>query len=315
MSRHKRVLITGGAGFIGSHLARKLDHQGAQVRVLDDLSSGTKANLSNINHEFVFGSILDTDCLSRAMRNIDVVFHMAGFVSVPNSFTQETLCMATNHLGTLNTLRAAGLEGVSRVLFAGTAAVYGDSPHMPCREHDLPAPSSPYALSKLAAEQLVVEWGQNTALDTVCLRLFNVYGRGAKKPAIGVVDAFAASIQSRGYGTILGDGLNTRDFVFIDDVVQAMISAGFRQKRLGGEVLNIGSGVSTSVLALHNIIACKIIPDSQSALRPKMMASRRGDVRDSLANIEKAREELSWSPKVSLDLGIHKMLASSQQSI
>ena len=315
MYRQKRALITGGAGFIGSHLARQLDRLGAKVRVLDDLSSGRKENLYNINHDFVLGSILDTNCLSRAMRDIDVVFHMAGFVSVPNSFIQEALCMATNHLGTLNTLRAAGLAGVNRVLFAGTAAVYGDSPPMPCREQDITAPSSPYALSKLAAEQLIVEWGQNTKLDTVSLRLFNVYGGGSNKSSIGVVDAFATSIRSQGYGTILGDGLNTRDFIYIDDVVQAMIQAGFRQERLHGKILNIGSGVSTSVLALHKIMACKIAPQSPTTPSPRIAPKRRGDARDSVASIENARTELSWAPQFTLERGIHKMLASSQLSI
>ena len=315
MYKGKKVLITGGAGFIGSHLARQLYTDGAHIRVLDDLSSGKQENLQGIKHDFIRGSILDTHCLSASMRGIDLVFHMAGFVSVPDSFVQESRCMAINHLGTLNTLRAAGKYGVSRVLFAGTAAVYGNSPEMPCRENDTPAPTSPYALSKLAAEQLVVEWGQNTALDTVCLRLFNVYGHNTERHNVGVVSAFTSSIKSRGYGTITGDGNNTRDFVFIDDVVGAMVQAGSRDQRLRGEILNIGSGVSTSVMNLHTIIAAQIRPDSQSLPSPELAARRVGEVTNSVASIDKAKATLSWNPRYSLERGISKMLAYPQRTM
>tara|TARA_B110000037_G_C17013856_1_gene462441 strand:+ start:69 stop:1007 length:939 start_codon:yes stop_codon:yes gene_type:complete len=312
MYRDQQALITGGAGFIGSQLARELDNRGVTVRILDDLSSGRKENLRGVKHDFILGSVLDTGCLYDAMKGIDVVFHMAGFVSVPDSFAQESKCMAINHLGTLNTLRAAGASSVRRVLFSGTAAVYGDSPLIPSSEKDRTAPSSPYALSKLAAEQLVVEWGQNTELDTVSLRLFNVYGRRVETPPVGVVNTFTSSIKTKGYGTILGDGLNTRDFVFIDDVVQAMIQAGYRKERLRGEILNIGSGISTSVLNLHNIIASKVMPKSINTPRPMLAAKRQGDVAKSLASIEKAKSELRWNPRFSLERGISKMLDERQ---
>ncbi len=307
MERH---LVTGGAGFIGSHLVGALLARGARVRVLDDFSSGREENLAvhgaGDRIELVRGDVVDAGVCREACRGVETIFHEAAQVSVPRSIEDPERSHAINVMGTLRLLEAAREAGVRRVVFAASSAAYGDTPSLPKVETIAPDPLSPYAAGKVAAEHLLRVYGSVHGMATVSLRYFNVYGprQADDSPYTGVIAIFARALLEGRDPTIFGDGLQTRDFTFVDDVVDANLRA-MQADLTPGTVINVGSGESTSLLDLLRTMA--VIHGRKS--EPRFAPARAGDVRDSLASIERARSVLGWQPRTSLRQGLERTLA------
>lgn len=276
---NRTVLVTGGAGFIGSHLTQHLVALGARVHVLDDLSSGNVSNLDGVDAHFTQGSILDMLPLQHAMRGCSVVFHEAAFVSVPESFDRADRCFEVNIKGTSNVLKSAAKEGCQRVVFASSAAAYGSSPCLPSKETDTISAESPYAQSKIMGEQLA----RDAKVDTVSLRYFNVFGerQDPKSQYSAVISAFADSISDNRRPTIFGDGTQSRDFTHVSNVVHANLLAGSHATPLSGDIFNVGTG---SMLSLLEVLHAMTGDDQVHA---NFLPTRKGDVQKSCANIEK----------------------------
>ena len=292
--------MTGGAGFIGSHLVESLLSHNATVSVLDDFSSGTPDNLpagaSGLHiHE---GSILDSDLMSVAFAEASVVFHHAALISVPESFERPDEYRLVNVEGTRRVLEASRAAGVRRVVYAGSCSAYGNLPGLPKVESDPVEPTSPYAQTKLDGELLVEQHSAESTLDTVRLRYFNIFGprQAHDSPYAAVVPKFVEALQSGGTPLIFGDGGQTRDFVHVRDVVQANLLAASCPERIGGQVINVGSGVRISILEVLEIVADSMGVPVAVAYRPE----RPGEVRDSEASIELARQLLGYDPSCSL---------------
>jgi len=290
-------VVTGGAGFIGSHLAEALLKKGG-VTVVDNLSSGFKENVPE-GVELVNASVLDYGKLEEAISTADVVFHLGGVVGVPVSIRHPDFCFRVNVNGTANVLEAAKKHG-SRVVFASSAAVYGDRPKVPSRETDTTAPASPYAESKLQAEKQLAAFAGE--VQTIALRLFNVFGprQNITGGYAAVVPAFVNAAKKGRPLKIEGDGSQTRDFVFVEDAVQAFLLAGEK----GSGVYNIGSGKPTRIKELAKKIIALAESESQIVFAP----GREGDVHDSLADVSKAKKDLGYSPKHSLGEGLRKVI-------
>lgn len=284
----KAVLITGGAGFIGSHLTQHLVRLGAQVRVLDNLSTGYRKNIDGIAVSLFEGSILDASVLHKAISGCSLVFHQAAFVSVPESFDNADSCFATNIKGTSNVMKAAERANCDRVMFASSAACYGSSPELPSSETDTVSAESPYAQSKVMGEQLM----KDAQVDAVSLRYFNVFGE-RQDPAsqyAAVVSSFARTIQDGGTPIIYGDGSQTRDFTPVENIVHANLLAASHPNPLRGEVFNVGTGSSTSLRELVRGMA----GNEEVTFEP----ARTGDVQDSRADIAKITAALSYETVV-----------------
>ena len=284
----KAVLITGGAGFIGSHLTQHLVRLGAQVRVLDNLSTGYRKNIDGIAVSLFEGSILDASVLHKAISGCSLVFHEAAFVSVPESFDDADSCFATNIKGTSNVMKAAERANCDRVMFASSAACYGSSPELPSSETDTVSAESPYAQSKVMGEQLM----KDAQVDAVSLRYFNVFGERQDPTSqyAAVVSSFARTIQDGGTPTIYGDGSQTRDFTPVENIVHANLLAASHPNPLRGEVFNVGTGSSTSLLELVRGMA----GNEEVTFEP----ARTGDVQDSRADIAKITGALSYETVV-----------------
>ncbi|MFT4593734.1 MAG: UDP-glucose 4-epimerase [Phycisphaerales bacterium] len=284
----KAVLITGGAGFIGSHLTQHLTLLGAQVRVLDNLSTGYRKNLDGIAVSLFEGSILDASALHEAINGCSLVFHEAAFVSVPESFDNADSCFATNIKGTSNVMKAAERANCDRVMFASSAACYGSSPELPSSETDTVSAESPYAQSKVMGEQLM----KDAQVDAVSLRYFNVFGERQDPDSqyAAVVSSFARTIQDGGTPTIYGNGSQTRDFTPVENIVHANLLAASHPNPLRGDVFNVGTGSSTSLLELVRGMA----GNEEVTFEP----ARTGDVQDSRADIEKITAALSYETVV-----------------
>ena len=293
-----KILITGGAGFIGSHLATL--YQGrATIRVLDNLRTGHRHNLAGLAVEFIEGSILDPVAVQRAMLGIDYVFHLAAFVSVPESVREPATCTAINITGLQNVLAAAAQASVKKLCFASSAAVYGDNPSVPKFETMTPEPRSPYAETKLAGEVLCAEATARGTLATVALRFFNVFGprqdpRSAYAAAVPIFIAKALRDEPIG---IHGDGGQTRDFIHVTDIVGALAYAGTSKDMAG--TYNVGYGQSQSIIAL----AQEIIRLTGSKSTIEHLAPRVGDVRHSLASTERLLAA-GWKPESSVSAGL-----------
>ncbi len=299
--RGRRALVTGGAGFIGSHLATALVARGCRVRVLDSLVGGYRENVP-AGAEFVQASILDDAALRRAMTGCDYVFHQAAMVSVPESVDKPDECMRVNVLGAEKVLEAARDLKVGRVLFAASAAAYGNSPSLPSKETDLPDSWSPYAMSKVAGELLLQTFARCYGMSTVSLRYFNIYGprQDPNSPYAAVISAFSRRLLAGTMPTILGDGQQTRDFTYIDNVVRANLLAATSPRPLAGEIINIGTGRRSSLLDVLNAMGKAL----GIAVKPGFAPPRAGDVRHSCADISRARELLEYEPIVHLQEGL-----------
>jgi nucleoside-diphosphate-sugar epimerase len=299
----QKALITGGAGFIGSHIAEELVHQGCRVTVLDNLSSGHLENLDPVKSgvDFFQGDIQDEQVLADVAAGCDVVFHEAAVVSVTKTVTDPVQSTSVNDLGTLKVLEAARRNGVQRVVLASSSAVYGDDPQLPKVESMTPQPLSPYAVQKLTNEHYALLYNKLYGLEVVCLRYFNVYGprQDPSSPYSGVISIFMTRAKDGAAPTIYGDGRQSRDFVFVKDVVQANILAA-SHPAAPGQVFNVGTGNSIEINTLWN----KIAGLARCTAAPEYADSRPGDIVHSVAGIQKAGERLGFCPAVSLDQGL-----------
>ena len=314
--QQKRVLVTGGAGFIGSNLTDALLKAGAKkVRVLDNLSTGHRYNLNNAekhqNFEFIQGDIRSLETCEQACKGMDIVFHEAALVSVPKSMQDPVLNNDINITGALNMLIAAAKAGVERFVYASSAAVYGSDPEIPKRESMQRHYPSPYALSKGVDEDYATLWAYKEELGhgmtCIGLRYFNVYGprQDPKSPYSGAISIFADRVSNSQDITIFGDGLQTRDFVFVADVVRANLLSGLLSLESGeSRVYNVGTGKSVTLLELLGIIE-KIIGKKVTVTHGP---ERLGDIKNSLADISKIRTELGYYPEYILQDGLQVLL-------
>lgn len=296
------LLITGGAGFIGSHLAGHLQRQ-AKVRVLDNFRTGHRRNLEGIEAEIIEGDILDRDKLRDAMRGVDFVFHLAAMVSVPESVSQPLECERSNAQGTLHVLEEAAAAGVQKVFFASSAAVYGDNPAVPKVESMMPEPRSPYAITKLHGEHCCRFYHDEGRVPTVCLRFFNVFGprQDPRGPYAAAVPIFMENARRGEPLTIFGDGEQTRDFIGVNDIVSAILHVTLTKEITG--VFNAGCGGALTI----NALARRIIAAAHSRSEIQYLPDRPGDVKHSRADIQKLLAT-GWNPAGTLEEGLREMM-------
>lgn len=299
-----RVLITGGAGFLGSVLANRLVELGHHVRVLDDLSAGDPSHLD----ERVLatrGDVRDIPRLWSLLRDVDCVYHLAARVSVSESVLYPVEYNAVNVGGTVSLMTAARDAQVKRVVLASSGTVYGEQAQQPIPESAIPHPDNPYAVSKLASEHYVLAIGARYNIETVILRIFNAYGPHQAVPPSHppVIPQFVKQALSGGSIVIFGSGEQTRDFVHVDDVVSALIAAG-EARDLNGAIINIGSGQETSI----NTLVAAVAQATGKDIRPLHSTAQSGGVSRSVADITLAREKLGFTPQVSLEEGLVRMV-------
>ena len=305
-----RYLITGGAGFIGSHLVEHLVAAGDDVTVLDDLSSGRRANLAAVRRQirFIRGSVTDLNTCRRAVERVDCVLHHAAVTSVQRSVDEPVVTHQVNATGTLNVLLAARDKGVRRVVYAGSTSAYGNPATLPNSEEHVTRPLSPYAASKLAGEDYCVACQATYGLETVVLRYFNIFGprQDPNSQYAAVVPRFITTALAGEPPTIFGDGKQTRDFVFIANVVHAnLLAARAPAADVSGQVFNIGSGKGVSVNQLwEHIRRLAGVP-----LAPLYTQGRAGEVRDSVAELARARRLLGYAPIVDFEEGLRQTIA------
>jgi nucleoside-diphosphate-sugar epimerase len=296
-------LVTGGGGFIGSHMVRYLLKENARVRIMDNFLTGNRKNLSEIADriELLEGDLRDQATVFAATQNIDYVIHLGALPSVPRSVNDPALTTAINVNGTVNLLQAAVKNNVKRVVFASSSSVYGDSPVFPRRESQPPQPLSPYAVSKLAGEFYLQCFYKLHGLETTALRFFNVFGprQDPNSQYAAVIPRFIEAVLHDKQPTVYGDGEQTRDFTYVDDLV-AGIYAACHAQRAAGEILNVACERRTSLNQLLKLLQ----EVSGKTIRPAYTAPRAGDVRDSLADIAKAKDILGFAPKFSVAEGL-----------
>jgi UDP-glucose 4-epimerase len=298
------VLVTGGAGFIGSHVVSALLHAGHAVRVLDNLSTGKIANLGSAAKEieFIEASITDESALARATAGVDCIFHQAALASVPRSVDRPLDTHFACATGTIMLLDQARRANVRRVVYAASSSAYGNSTWLSKREADPIAPLSPYAAAKIAGEQYCLAFFHSYGLETVCLRYFNVFGprQNPTGPYAAVIPKFIAQMSVGERPVIFGDGHQSRDFTFVENVVHANLLAAKAPPSAAGNVYNVATGKSCSLLKIVEMLNRLLKTD----LQPQFNPPRVGDVRDSLADISKAQRELGYEPKVTLEEGL-----------
>lgn len=297
-----RYLVTGGAGFIGSHLAEALTRRGDRVRVVDSLITGRRENLAHLpGVEFLEGDLADFDVARRAAESIDVVLHQAAIPSVPRSVSDPITSNRANVDATLNVLVAARDAGVKRVIYAASSSAYGNTETLPKHEEMAPAPLSPYALQKLVGEQYMQMFTQLYGLETVSIRYFNVFGprQDPSSPYSGVISLFTRALVEGRSPVIYGDGEQTRDFTYVANVVDGVLRA-CEAPGAAGQVINVATGHRISLNQLFEALASLI----GSTVRPTYAEPRAGDVRDSQADITKARRLLGYQPLVAFEDGL-----------
>jgi nucleoside-diphosphate-sugar epimerase len=306
--------VTGGAGFIGSHITDRLLESGFDVTVIDDLSSGCLENISAHTDKrgfvFVRGDIRSLETVKKVVKNVNVVFHEAALVGVTESLKKPMLVNDINVNGTLNLLEASLKAGVERFVLASSAAVYGDPKTVPIKEDSVVVPESPYAVSKLVTELYAKTYFRVYGLETVCLRYFNVYGpRQASGPYAAVITAFVDDLIRNRRPTIYGDGEQTRDFVNIKDVVQANVLA--MEKDCAGEVFSVATGSSVTINHLLEIIKRAM---DKNEIEPKHAAQRPHDIRESCGDVSRASKILGFKPEVSLEDGLRDFVKYQQST-
>lgn len=300
-----RWLVTGGAGFIGSHLASELLQRGEDVRIADNFATGKEANLAVLNGraEVVRGDLADSEVARRAVHGMDVVLHQAAIPSVPRSVDDPVTSHRANIDTTLNLLVAARDAGVRRVVYAASSSAYGDTPTLPKREDMPPNPLSPYALQKLVGEQYLQLFSKLYGLETVSIRYFNVFGprQDPSSPYSGVIALFVTRLLAGRAPTIIGDGGQTRDFTYVTNVVDGVLKAA-TAPGVSGRVINVATGQRISINHLFETVR-KLVGGS---VAPEYGPERAGDVRDSLADITLARQLLGYEPSVSFEEGLER---------
>lgn len=311
------VLVTGGAGFIGSHLAERLLRDGRKVRILDNLSTGHRENVDRLQRDFpgkldfLEGDVRNRDTLGAATEDVGEILHEAALPSVERSVRDPWTSHEVNVNGTLGLLEAAREAKVRRFVLAGSSSVYGDQPDLPKREAMAPSPRSPYALSKLVAEQYTRLYAELYGLPTLTLRYFNVFGprQDPESPYAAVIPLFLTAIDRGEAPTIFGDGQQTRDFTYIENVVDANMAA-LNCPAPNGEAVNIACGDRISLLKLLDLL-CEAAGRTVAA---KHAPPRAGDVRDSQADITQASRLIGYTPRVSLEEGIARTVAAYLRS-
>jgi UDP-glucose 4-epimerase len=302
-----KCLVTGGAGFIGSHIVRGLLAKGHEVRVLDNLCTGHLANLQEVaaDIEFVQGDICDEAIVARAMQQREIVFHQAALASVPLSLEKPLEVHHACVTGTVNVLQKAVAAGVKRLIYAASSAAYGDQPTSSKRETDLPMTLSPYGAAKLAGEYYCQAFFHSFGLETVGIRYFNVYGprQDPNSPYSAVIPLFVTRILSGDPPLIYGDGLQSRDFTFVENIVHGNLLAA-EASGVGGRIINVADGRQTTLLRLLEIL-CKLLGRQ---ITPQFLPPRVGDVRESLADISLARRLLGYEPVATLEYGIEQTI-------
>jgi len=305
----KPVLVTGGAGFIGSHLVEALVEAGAKVRVLDDLSTGNRSNLTPVldRVDLIIGDIRDADLCLRAVEDINIIFHQAAFVSVPDSLKKPDRTFAINLFGTSHIFEAARQQGIKRVVYASSCAVYGDCSTMPLSESHAGRLLSPYAVSKRSMEALAEYAFACQGITTVGLRYFNVYGarQSLKSTYAAVIPIFIGACLAGQSPTVHGDGSQTRDFVHVSDVVRANLLAGIAPD-IDVAIANVGTGVATSIQTLAEEL-CRLTKSSTAPINDE---ARPGDIPRSVCNPMQAERLLGFSAKVPLSEGLANLLTS-----
>jgi UDP-glucose 4-epimerase len=301
-----RVVVTGGAGFIGAHLCRALASRGDDVVAFDDLSTGRAEAVAGL--PLRVGDVLDQAALADVVGGADAVVHLAARSSVPRSIDDPVGAMRVNAGGAVALASVARAVGLRRLVYASSSSVYGDDPVLPRREDRPLQPLSPYAASKAAAEWVFRGLSMASDTSTVGLRFFNVYGPGqrAEGPYAQAVPRFLAAALAGRPATLFGDGRDTRDYSFVEDVVAAVIAAVDRAPSVSGRVFNVAGGVETSTLALHRLVGEAV----GCAVPPEHQAARRGDQRRSVADLSAVRECLDWSPRVGLAEGLRRTAAA-----
>jgi nucleoside-diphosphate-sugar epimerase len=302
-----KYLVTGGAGFIGSHIVTALVERGDEVRVYDNLSTGKAANLAHLGKrvELMQGDLLDPKQLEKAVVGVDVVFHQAAMASVPRSLAEPAASHAACATGTLHVLDAARRGGVKRVVYAGSSSAYGNQPFIAKRESDLPAPISPYAAAKLAGEGYCQAFAASYGLETVVIRYFNVFGprQDPNGEYSAVIPKFVVMMLAGKRPTVFGDGGQSRDFTYVENIVLGNLAAA-ASPAASGRVFNVACGKQYSLLELiasiNRVLGTKIEPNFEPA--------RAGDVRDSLADITAARDVLKYEPTIDFDEGLRRSI-------
>jgi len=305
----EKVLVTGGAGFIGSHLVDELINRGYEVIVLDNFYSGKienlRKNLKNKNFKLIKGDIRNIKDVKKAVKDVNAIFHLAAIVSVPLSIENPILVNEVNVLGSLNVLKIAIEENVDKFIYASSCAVYGEAENLPIKEEDKLNPLSPYASSKISVEYYCKVFYKVYGLKTVCLRYFNVYGPRQKTGEYaGVIPSFIERIINDKPPIIYGNGEQTRDFVYVKDVVDASIKALEKEEAIG-EVFNIGSGKAITINQLAEILL-EIF--GKEKLKPIYEKERIGDIKNSYASIDKVSKILEYKPKYTLRNGLEDMI-------
>jgi nucleoside-diphosphate-sugar epimerase len=311
MSTPGIVVVTGGAGFIGSHLVEALLQEDRRVRVVDNLATGHLANLGHVagRFEWIEGDLADFEVARRAVEGAECVFHEAAIPSVPRSVREPLQSHASGPTATLNMLEAARQAGARRFVFAASSAAYGDTDELPKHEGMLPRPLSPYAAGKLAGEHYVAVYARTMGLDGVSLRYFNIFGprQDPSSPYSGVISKFSLAMSRGERPVIFGDGSQTRDFTYVDNVVAANLAAMRAEKPLGGEAVNVGTAERISLLDLIAAIN-RVLGTS---LEPRFEPPREGDVRDSQAALDRIRSLIGYEPLVGFEEGLRRTLRAT----
>jgi UDP-N-acetylglucosamine/UDP-N-acetyl-alpha-D-glucosaminouronate 4-epimerase len=310
MRSDERILVTGGAGFIGSHLVDALLGEGYRVCVVDNLVTGRRSNLAHVEgrYDWVEGDLAEFDVCRRAVERVACVFHQAAIPSVSRSVREPISSHASGPTATLNLLEAARQSGVRRFIFAASSSAYGDTTELPKHEDMLPKPLSPYAAGKLAGEAYVSVYAATMGLDGVSLRYFNIFGprQDPSSPYSGVVSLFARQMSQGLRPTIFGDGRQSRDFTYVANAVAANLAALRCPRPLGGAVFNVGTGRRISLRALVSAINAILGTDLEPCFGPP----RKGDVRDSQASLDRIREALDYQPTIDFEEGLRLTLES-----
>jgi UDP-glucose 4-epimerase len=310
MSQSGYIVVTGGAGFIGSHLVEALLREGQRVRVVDNLSTGRRSNLAHLHgYDWLEGDLADFDVCRRAVAGAEYVFHEAAIPSVPRSVREPLASHSSGPTATLNMLEASRQAGVRRFMFAASSSAYGETEELPKHEDMFPRPLSPYAAGKLAGEDYVRVYAHTMGLDGVSLRYFNVFGprQDPSSPYSGVISLFAKAMSQGKRPVILGDGLQSRDFTFVTNVVAANLAALRAERPLNGVVLNVGTGRRVTLLELVQAINEVL----GTRLEPEFQPPRPGDVRHSQASLKRVQEVLGYRPSVDFEEGLRRTLAAA----
>jgi UDP-glucose 4-epimerase len=308
-----RALVTGGAGFIGSHIAQRLLGAGHEVVVLDNFSSGSRANVSAIGSgaRVVEGDVRDLSVVEASAFGCEVVFHEAAIVSVPYSVEHPQESHDVNIQGTLNVLQAARKVGARRLVFASSAAIYGEEPTLPKTETMRPEPMSPYGVEKITGEHYLATWSKLFGVETVALRYFNVFGprQDPRSPYSGVISVFVDRILGGRPITFFGDGSQCRDFVYVANVVDANLLAATRPG-VSGRAYNVACGKRTTLVELASLVERA----AGRTVERVFAEPRAGDIRESVADIARARAELGYTPAVGVEEGLERLVQHVQAS-